>query len=347
MKKGILLFFLFSYLNAFSASGIFQTYAIVNVSGGGNAYYAGGINSDGASTWASQTFTTPTSLILNGGEIKTYKNSGSNVTGAKIYYRVYKDGATPGSFIELDLPYDSELGGGNQKWDEVAANVDVLAMANSNGTWKIEVYWKATSSDGDHYDSNSGNNFIASFTVTSLPVELTKFKATPQNNSIQLNWQTAMEQNNSHFEIEKSIDGKEFSNIGMIEGFGTTTDIQDYTFIDENPVHGQNYYRLKQVDFDGDFEYSEIVTAEFSKRNTASFYPNPTKDELTIESDISTTVNIQIYNLQGQLVKQFTDIQLDEQHQVNLSDLNSGIYQLQLTDANSFELLQQHRIIKQ
>ena len=254
-----------------------------------------------------------------------------------------------GTFVEFSIPRAS-LG------NPVALQVSGTMVNEAGGSeWTYFMFPSSGNTDGYQANHSSFYGFVLNdglspddaTNLNNLPVELTKFNATPQNNSIQLDWQTATEQNNSHFEIQKSIDGKEFSQIGTIEGFGTTTDVQNYTFIDENPINGQNYYRLKQVDFNGDFEYSEVAVAEFSKRHTASFYPNPMKDELVIDSDITTEVNIQVFNLQGQLVKQFTDIQLNDKHQINLSDLNSGVYQLQLIDANSLEVLQQHRLIKQ
>jgi hypothetical protein len=243
-------------------------------------------------------------------------------------------------------------------------SVPIAAFSGVTNTQTLELFAIITNSTGfmsnecipgDPGSSNLGNdadlssiggqNFYT--TATNLPVELTKFTASSQSNSIQLDWQTAMEQNNSHFEIEKSMDGETFKKIGRVNGFGTTTEIQNYAFIDENPLNGQNYYRLKQVDYNGDFEYSDLVVAEFSRGRNTAFYPNPTRDELFIESDIAEAVSIQIYNLQGQLLKQFNDVLLNDKHQINISDLSNGVYQLQLISTNSFEILQQHRLIKQ
>ena len=80
-----------------------------------------------------------------------------------------------------------------------------------------------------------------------LPVELINFKAALIENVININWITASETNNSHFEIERSSDGIEFSRIGTIAGHGTTIEVQTYEFMDIIPQKGVNYYRLKQV----------------------------------------------------------------------------------------------------
>ncbi|NJN78400.1 MAG: hypothetical protein HC803_08785 [Saprospiraceae bacterium] len=181
--------------------------------------------------------------------MKTFKNNGGDVTGAKLYYRVYKELSAPGAFIEVNLPYDSELGGGDQKWDETASNINILALATSNGTWVIELYWKATSNEGDRFDNNGGSNYNRTFSVTTLPIELTSFTAKKQENTTQLNWTTSTEENNDFFTIEKSLDGINFEAIGTKAGAGNSLEVREYNFTDAKPANGKNYYRLKQTDF--------------------------------------------------------------------------------------------------
>jgi hypothetical protein len=145
-------------------SGIYQTYAITST--GSNAYYAGGANSDGATSFNGLDlgdFTSSSTLTLNGGEIKSWKNSGGNVTGAKLYYRIYESSNATGSFTEVDLPYNSELGSGNQKWTETAEGINILSGLTSTTNYTLEVYFKITTDTGDKYDNNSGNNFKATF----------------------------------------------------------------------------------------------------------------------------------------------------------------------------------------
>ena len=101
--------------------------------------------------------------------MKTFKNFGSNVTGAFFDYRVFKVGDTPGSFTEFGLPFNSNIGdGGDQKWDKVDQNVNLLTGL-SNGNYTLEVFAKATSTDGDHFSNNGGANYKASFTVIPEP----------------------------------------------------------------------------------------------------------------------------------------------------------------------------------
>jgi hypothetical protein len=155
----LLLFSLLS-LNSQAASGIFDAYAILNINGAGNTYKSHST----FNTWDIGTFNNASTLLLNGGEIKTYKNSGSNVTGGSINYRIYKNGTTPGDFTQLSLNFCENLccPDGNQKWCKTDANVNLLSNLTI-GTYTVEIYWRATSSDGDHYYNNGGSNYKASF----------------------------------------------------------------------------------------------------------------------------------------------------------------------------------------
>jgi hypothetical protein len=202
-----------------AARGIFQTYAIVNVNNTGNQYRAGGANADNATAFSGNNFgTAATSIFLNGGEIKTFKNGSSDVTGAKLYYRVYPASASPtGAFVEVNLPFGQDLGGGNQKWTATTAAINIAAGLTP-GTYQLEVYWKITSNEGDVFDSNGGNNYKATFTITSstLPVTLARFAATPgPQRTAQLDWTTASERNNARFEIERGPDALHWSGRGQ------------------------------------------------------------------------------------------------------------------------------------
>ena len=157
-----------------AAWDIFQSYVIIDA-GSGNQFLAGGYNADAAATFDASdlgTFEASDALTLNGGELKTYKNGSSNVCGGNVYYRVYASGDTPGSFSSVALPYDSDLANaGDQKWDETAAGIDLLAGLTAGGTYTLEVYWDLTGAESDpagcgetKFDSDFGNNLTASFT---------------------------------------------------------------------------------------------------------------------------------------------------------------------------------------
>ena len=115
-----------------------------------------------------------------------------------------------------------------------------------------------------------------------IPVELTSFSSSINDNDVTLNWKTATETNNQGFQIDrlktlhKRID--EWQNIGFVNGKGTTTETQSYSFVDENLASGKYLYRLKQIDFDGSYEYSNIIEVEVNAPKKFSLeqnYPNP------------------------------------------------------------------------
>lgn len=174
-------------------------------------------------------------------------------------------------------------------------------------------------------------------TQSVLPVELTSFEAKKEANVTVLNWQTATEENNEGFDIQRSTDVETWESIGFVAGAGTTLEVQDYEFTDTEAKAGKFYYRLKQIDFDGQFEYSEVVTVELtSLNNDVAIYPNPVSNNLTIEGvqGIAT-----IHNLLGQPVKEFSIN--NEQENIDLSDLTEGQYLLMIQAANGERVIQQ------
>ena len=335
IRQLLSLFFVLSISTtaALANAGIFQSYAIVN-SGLGNIYSAGGANADGAPGFNGTSYGTPVSLTLNGGEIKSYKNSGSDVTGAFIHYRVSKQTDPAPAFTQLALPFDSDLGNGDQKWAATSAGVNILALATAgNGDYFLEVYWRITTNGGDIFDSDNGANYKASFSINLLPVDLTSFSAKSEKNQITLNWQTAQEINNDFFQIErKTTQSREWETIGQELGKGNSEITVDYAFIDKRPANGINYYRLKQIDFDGQFEYSEMVSAEIRTTISIDIFPNPTASELTIVAPNDFTQGeIRLFDAMGRMV---ISSSINERNYLNLSNLNSGIYFFKLLDEN-------------
>jgi len=186
---------------------------------------------------------------------------------------------------------------------------------------------------------------------TLIPVELESFTAEAMGNDVILNWTTATETNNQGFEIERSF-GEEFFVIGFISGMGTTSESHNYSFTDKNVESGHYSYRLKQVDFDGKYEYSKIVdvtvTAPFNF-SLSQNYPNPFNPSTTIKYSIPTTefVTLRIYDLFGQEVTTLVNEQKPQgDYSVNFdgSNLASGVYLYKIkagnfTDSKKFVLL--------
>ena len=135
---------------------------------------------------------------------------------------------------------------------------------------------------------NSFSQFSASsstsdFQPAALPVELIFFNGQATRDGSLLTWQTATEKNNEGFEIQRSANGKDWNSIGFRAGVGTTQETQSYQYTDEQAKDGLNYYRLKQVDFDGRFSHSNIVNVNYeSAQSKLKIFPNPVKNELNI-----------------------------------------------------------------
>lgn len=159
-----------------------------------------------------------------------------------------------------------------------------------------------------------------------LPVELVQFNASAKDDRVLLEWQTANEINNEGFEIQKSKDGISWDMIEFVKGNGNSSVLNTYTSLDRTPNQGSNYYRLKQMDIDGRFEYSNIAVVDFNNRlSNVELFPNPAKNLLTLVNGVGEVV---IYNALGQAVKQLT-IE-DTQATVQLSELSNGQYYLQV-----------------
>jgi hypothetical protein len=187
-----------------------------------------------------------------------------------------------------------------------------------------------TAGGGAGSTAGANGQVIVTVIAAPLPVELVSFKANAKDNRIILEWQTASEENNEGFEIQKSKDGIAWDILDFVEGKGTVSVLNTYTSTDRLPTQGSNYYRLKQFDFDGKFEYSKTVFVDFNRLNeVVVVFPNPAKNQLTI---IKGEGEATIYNVFGQALKQLTIS--DDQATIQLTDLLNGQYYLQVLQEN-------------
>ncbi len=166
-----------------------------------------------------------------------------------------------------------------------------------------------------------------------VPVELTSFIASVTGNNVTLNWSTATETNNQGFEIQRS-NGGEYQVVGYVAGHGTTVEPQTYSFTDQNVGAGKYQYRLRQVDYDGKFEYSSVVEVEVFGPKEFSLgqnYPNPFNPSTTIDFTLASDsrVTIKIFDVLGQEVMTMINGNYAAgSHKVSFdgSSLNSGVY---------------------
>ncbi|MDH3268441.1 MAG: T9SS type A sorting domain-containing protein [Ignavibacteria bacterium] len=176
--------------------------------------------------------------------------------------------------------------------------------------------------------------YVSLYDYNTIPVELTSFRANVVGNNVELSWSTATETNNQGFEIERSENNIEFNNIGFVPGFGTTTETKSYSYTDQSINSGTHYYRLKQIDFDGSFNYSDVVEAVVSLPtafNLEQNYPNPFNPSTSIQFSlpVDAQITINVYNLVGEKVAEVANGNFAAGSQkvtFNASALTSGIY---------------------
>jgi Secretion system C-terminal sorting domain len=165
--------------------------------------------------------------------------------------------------------------------------------------------------------------------ATVLPVELSNFQAQNVSNRNMLTWTTLTEHNNKSFKIERSADGKNFSEIGEVKGAGITDFPRSYSYYDEIPL-SISYYRLRQIDYDGKEKPSKIVSVSLKENKDFVIFPNPTKDKISFNASGFEPNRVVVYNNLGQIV-------IDKDYQINELDVSSlpmGIYELELISNN-------------
>lgn len=175
--------------------------------------------------------------------------------------------------------------------------------------------------------------YIVVGNTSSLPVKWTSFTARKTDKgNVKVQWATATEINNDHFEVQRSLNAKDFETIGTAKGAGSTTQVQNYSFMDETPAK-VNYYRVKQVNADGTFEYSSIRVVELNETAEIPLvlFPVPVVKNLTVQhTQNSMITGCSVFDIDGKLV--LTQQQQGQVITVNMEQLETGVYFVQITD---------------
>ncbi|MEA3286787.1 MAG: T9SS type A sorting domain-containing protein [Candidatus Marinimicrobia bacterium] len=337
MKKTIVLLVLTSVLIpviSYANWGMFdadRSWITINENGTSNSYTlwnsaTGTFDSHGFGTYSSGN-----TFQITAFDVKTYKNSGSNVTGCEYFYRVYKQGSTAPNFTSLGGGWLEDISGGDQKWGAEDLTVDLLSSVNSSGTWVIEIYGQVTgtSPDETQYDNNgvSEGKYSATFNAdSSLPVELSSFNTRSTTRGVELTWTTDSEIENQGFIISRKSAASPWSEISSfttnktLEGQGSTTQATDYSFIDTRVEEGVTYsYRLSDVDYKGtqtdhidliqEITYVSPATATRpGVFELTGLYPNPFNPSITLSYDLAkvSDLHVSIYSMKGELVWNYT-----------------------------------------
>ncbi|NIJ51951.1 T9SS type A sorting domain-containing protein [Dyadobacter arcticus] len=212
--------------------------------------------------------------------VKLPKNAGDS-DNAKDNIRIWQWHGTPlsGAADATIDPDDSNI-----QWDSVL------------GLWKITFAVNGFSSF-----------FVTAANATALPVTLVNFNARKVENSTALTWQTSDETNSDHFEIQRSHEGKQWSEIGNVSSSRESKVLTSYSFTDETPVSGDNLYRLKMIDQDGTFAYSRIVSLGFEGMEKIILFPNPVVSGMIRLNFTGTLPEISLFDVTGKLIPTDTE----------------------------------------
>lgn len=216
---------------------------------------------------------------------------------------------------------------------------------------------QAAANNGDGFNANitpspsfadialGASNTQSAFGYTSgvVPVRLISFTAKKQGTSALLNWATSMELNSSRFDVERSADGNIFIKAGTVQAQGNSSVISNYSFTDAAPFKGANYYRLKEINTDDTYEYSDIKKLEFNTGSVeAVVYPNPVTNTLYIKNLHGNNV-IELINTNGKMIK--TINASSSTKDIDMSMLAKGVYLLKITESNALSTV--IKVIKQ
>nr|MBS9767902.1 lamin tail domain-containing protein [Flavobacteriaceae bacterium] len=282
MRRIVLLIVVFlSFLGVSKAQdgGIYGSFVIID----SNYYQCKDGNNFNGHNFGS--FIEGSSLLLKGGELKTWKKNQCDITGAFLYYRIYKVGATPSNFIEINLPWKQngiDGNGNNQKWAKTDLATNVLSGLSA-GDYTIEVYFKATSNQGDKYDGNGGANYKATLKVTApIPASLQLTVPTPLKEDNLNNAVVNVILENETFK-DSTLDKANF----ILENAPNGITIKSVTYVDDK--NAKVTLSFDGTDFDADVtNFGLTVKKEELKQNNTDL----TKDNLTITAIVEDELKI-------------------------------------------------------
>jgi hypothetical protein len=262
----------------------------------------------------------PGTMTFNGNE--DFSNStmamevnGTGVAGTDFDQIVVNGTATLGGTLALTFNFPVPHDG------DIVTIIDATALSGTfSSVTGLPEHWAVK------YDSPNSGEVSLEYT-NNLPVTLVRFTAKKQDNGVKLDWQTSEEINNQGFEIERRLDRGMWEKIGFVDGSGTTRENNAYAFLDLHPVPGMNYYRLRQMDFDGKVELSRIVGVKMDSGELLKIYPNPTTGILHIEGAGS---KVRILDILGRPVMNGMIIN----QKIDVSHLPGGFYILSVSSEN-------------
>jgi hypothetical protein len=233
-------------------------------------------------------------------------------------------GSTGMDFTSVDL---TEGAGGNafvRYIDAVAGQSFLLYIDN----------W---SQNGISFNMNWSPAMTADINCLVLPVEFLSFEGKPNQRKVDLTWTTASERNSDYFEVQRSVDGENYEALGQVQAMGNSQNTTAYSFVDETPYSGINYYRLKQVDMSGEAMETERISVLFRRVGMPiELYPNPAKESISVsfETAFEGAAQWRILDMSGRIVERGSTSVSNGTNRVDLSlnRVETGSYMLELLD---------------
>lgn len=237
-------------------------------------------------------------------------------------------GAVPQSVINTQSLVSSTAGAGNDGYTQVSGALvpPALVFAVDRSTNSAALPASA--------NADAPSFTPVSFAGTPLPVELLVFEATPAADDAALRWTTAQEHNNAQFEVERSVDGRQFERVGSVQGAGNSTSARHYGFRDVQARRfgALLYYRLRQVDHDGTAAYLPVRVVRFgSAQSAVSVSPNPARSHcvLDLQAVPAGKHDVQLHDLSGRALRRWT-LAGAQKHRLELTGLPAGVYLIQI-----------------
>lgn len=246
------------------------------------------------------------------------------------------------SDVEVSLSWDLNSCGVDNLCDLLVSRWDGTQWTSEGNGGTTGTIVKGTLVSGTGCTTPSSVTNFSPFTLASissnniLPISLIYFEAKPCKKSVCLSWQTELEINNDYFTVEKSKDIFSWEVVAYLDGAGNSNSTLNYETIDKSPYFGISYYRLKQTDYNGDFEYSDIKSVNFKNKNNQAYiiYPNPGSDIITVSGLNTEKYNIMCYILLGQDMSALIKIinMSDSSFQLDISRLKKGSYYIKINN---------------
>jgi hypothetical protein len=230
---------------------------------------------------------------------------------------------TNNQILNSDATFNATTGSG-------AASGSVLVTGINITTLTFRIYMKGDGG-GTSWASateHAGDEYLIGISLPLtqgvLPVNFSAFAAQAQGNAAVLNWTTGNEQNSSYFAVQASSDGTSWNNIGEVKAAGNSTTPENYSFTDNTPASGNNYFRVLEVNLDGTEIYSDVRQLTFGQSTLLTYYPNPVRNQVTITTNAISPQSVTVMNVDGKLLQQ--NNHFASGGSIDLSSYTAGIY---------------------